>query len=48
MLTLARTRIGTALATAVALLALAAPGALAAGKSCDHKPLGAGSGKRVR
>jgi uncharacterized membrane protein len=48
MLTLARTRAATALATAIALVALAAPVALAAGKSCDHKPAGVGGGKRVR
>jgi hypothetical protein len=43
-----RTRTGTAFATALAVLALSSPAALAAGKSCDHKPAGAGSGKRVR
>ena len=43
-----RTRTGAALATVFAFVALSAPVALAAGRSCDHKPVGAGSGKRVR
>ena len=46
-LRLARTRTAAVLATAFAVLALASPLALA-NPSCDHKPIGAGSGKRVR
>jgi hypothetical protein len=47
-LRLARTQTAAALATALAAVAIGSPAALAAGKGCDHKPVGAGSGKRVR
>lgn len=41
-------RTAAVLATVFAFMALGSPVALAAGKSCDYKPIGAGSGKRVR
>jgi hypothetical protein len=45
---LARRKIATALVAAYAVLALASPLAVAATGSSDHRPAGAGSGKRVR
>ena len=46
-LRLARTRTATAVVAVFAALALASPLALA-NPSGDHKPIGAGRGKRVR
>ena len=46
-LRLARRTTATALVAVFAALALSSPLALAK-SSCDHKPIGAGSGKRVR
>lgn len=43
----ARRKTASALVAVYAAMALAPPLALA-NPSCDHKPIGAGSGKRVR